>query len=383
MHFPDFEREEIESRQRRARELMAEEGLDALLLTTEKNYRYLSGHWTQFWVSNTRPMFMVFPLSGDPTLLVAGAELGVAKSTTWVEDVRTWVGWASEGVQALADILREKGLTGGRIGAELGKEQRLGMPHSNFIGLQKDLPGTQFVDAADLLWTMRARKSSAEIARHRKATEIADRAFQETFGGLKVGMTEADIYAGVGSRMVAYGADDVGYVPLTSGEGNYERVTGGPTQRAIRKGDLVWIDNCCPHRGYWADFCRFVAVGSATQVQKDYYKLIYDVLHKCIGAIRPGDPISNIMNTCNKEFAKHGEEQSRVGRMGHGVGLDLTEPPSLTIDAVGIMEPGMVFAVEPNILNEHGYFQLEEDVVITETGCEVLSNPAPPDLWIL
>jgi Xaa-Pro aminopeptidase len=382
MHFPDFERSEIESRQNRARLLMEKEKLDALLLTTEQNYRYLSGHRSLFWVSKTRPMFMVLPIDSDPVLLVAGAELGVARSTTWVDDLRTWTGWATEGVQALADVMREKRLDRGRIGAELGAEQRLGMPHLDFLLLRSSLH-SEFIDASQILWKLRAKKSPSEVARHRKAANLAARAFKETFTELKVGMTEEEIYAQVGARMMTYGADNVAYLPLNSGPGNHERTTGAPTERKIQQGDLIWIDNCCPYRGYWTDFCRLVALGRATQTQKDYYSLIYDVMHKCIAAVKSGDPVSKLMQTCNQEFAKKGEKQSRAGRMGHSMGLDLTELPSITLEDHTQMEPNMVLAIEPNILNEHGFFQLEENVLVMETGYEILTDPAPPEMWII
>ena len=379
MRFPDFPREEISARQNKARTLMDEKGFDALLLTTENNYRYLSGHWTQFWVSKTRPMFMLLPLKGDPALLVSGAELGVAKSTSWVEDIRPSSGFAKESMDLLIETLEEFGLTESTIGMELGVEQRLGLPYNDFLRLKKELPRIKVRDAADLLWTLRQVKSRAEIRWMKQAASNNDQAVEEVLGSVKAGMTEEELYRQLCLKMTEYG-NKPGYIPITSGGGNYDRVTGGPTDRTFKEGDLIWVDNCSTYKGYWVDYCRILAIGHATQEQKDMYKLVYDVMWKCIDAVKPGIPVSEIMRVCNQEFEKAGEEQSRVGRMGHSLGLDLTEPPSLTLGDHTLIEPGMVLAIEPNILKEYGYFQLEEDVVVTEAGCEVISHPAEETL---
>src|SRR5688572_24480780 len=132
MDLSDFNRVEFESRFERARAQMAAAGLDALLLTSESNYRYLTGHATQFWLSKSRPMLALLPRQADPVLFVTFNQRSQAERTSWIADIRTWAGFAHEGVELVRDALRD--LAGGQafvLGAELGEEQRLGLSYAD------------------------------------------------------------------------------------------------------------------------------------------------------------------------------------------------------------------------------------------------------------
>ena len=193
--FPEFEKTEFEHRWERARSLMRSAGLDALFVTSESNFRYLSGHVTPFWVSKSRPLFFILPREAPPVLLVTQNQVGVARATSWVEDVRSWEGFVKEGVDLLVSTLQELRLARGRIGAELGFEQRLGLPFQDFLALQRQVPDARFVDAADLFWQMRLIKSDAEIAYLRRSAQIASRAYRDVFESVRGGVTEQEVFA--------------------------------------------------------------------------------------------------------------------------------------------------------------------------------------------
>lgn len=383
MRFPEFDKAEFESRWQRARTLMAEARLEALFITSESNFRYLSGHVTPFWVSKTRPLFFLLPLRREPILLVTTNQVATAQATSWVEEVRYWEGFAAEGVDLVAQTIRDLGLASGRIGAELGSEQRLGLPYNEFVRLQSLLPQAAFVDAADLLWQLRQVKSPAEIVYLRQAALITSRAYEELFATVHEGMSEQEVFATFVSSTFRQGAERPGYVPLHSGDGNYGRHATYPTNRILRQGDLLWMDGGCVYHGYWSDCSRLVAIGQASEQQKDRYRKVRTIIHTCLHAVRPGIPLTELTRLARQEFEKAGLPFSSLSRIGHGLGLDITEPPSLNLTDPTIIQPGMVLTMEPTCATDFGFFQLEENFVVTPDGYTLLTEPAPEELPII
>jgi Xaa-Pro aminopeptidase len=380
---PEFSRAEYEERWRRARDLMRAQGLDALLVTSEANYRYLSGHHSGFWLSKARPMMMLLPREAEPVLLLTTNQVPLAELTSPVPAIRAWDGFMAEGIPVLVEALRDLGLLRGRIGAELGFKQRLGMPVSELDRLRQLVPAAVFVDAADVLWRLRRVKSPAEVARLREAARITGDAYQAMFDTVRPGTTEREAHRTFLVELFRGGAERPGYIPITSGAGNYHRRTGGPTDRALEPGDLLWLDGGCSYEGYWADFSRMVAVGRATAEQAATYRAIREITHECLGEVRPGAPLAAIARRAEAAFERHGFPWGATARIGHGIGLDLTEPPSVRGDVEDPLEPGMVLTIEPTVVPAHGIYQLEEIYVVTPTGTELLTRPSPPELRVV
>jgi Xaa-Pro dipeptidase len=383
LRFPEFDRAEFEQRWERARSLMAEVGLDALFIANEQNFRYLSGLVTHFWVSKSRPLFFILPTRRDPVLVVTPNQVSTAEATSWVQDVRSWEGFAAEGIDLVATTLRELGLAGGQIGAELGHEQRINLPFAEFVRLQGLLPEARFVDAADLLWKLRLTKSPAEIEYLRRSNEITSTAYSETFATLREGMTEREIYAAWVMSAFRQGAERPGYLPMTSGEGNYHRRAALPNDRALRRGDLFWMDGGCIYRGYWTDVARMAAIGSATDRQKQHYTIVRSAMHKAIQATRPGVTMAELVGVARKEMEDHDVKLTALSRIGHGIGLDITEPPSIVASDPTVVRPGMALTMEPTSMTEFGFFQLEENYVVTEDGPVILTESAPEELPVV
>jgi Xaa-Pro aminopeptidase len=381
--FAEFEAGEYEARWAAARAAMAEAGIDALFISSECNYRYLSGHVTPFWVSKSRPMFFLLPLSAAPILFVTNSQIPTVRATSPVADVRAWEGFVGPGIDLLEGALTELGLTAGRIGAELGEEQRLGLPYADFVDLQDRLPRSAFVDAAELLWGLRVVKSPAEIAYLRRSAEIASAAYRELFAAVRPGMSEHEVFAAFVASTIRQGAERPGYVPIHSGAGHYRRVSMGPTGRRLAPGDLLWLDGGCVYRGYWSDFARMVAIGRPTAAQQDRYRLVRSIMHECVAAIRPGATMPELTARARRAFAAAGLEFSSHSRIGHGLGLDITEPPSINASDETVVRPGMVLTMEPASATDDGFFQLEENLVVTEDGCEILTEPAPAELPVI
>lgn len=375
--YPDFPNSEFENRYERARELMDEHNLDGLLITEELNYIYFSGHRSeQNPIDKIRPYVYILPKVGEGVLITMPFEMEQVSETTWMEDVRpsSLLGHAD----LIASVLKEKGLAEARIGAELGREQFLGINVNEFVAVQHELPDAQFVDAAPLLLKLRAAKSPSEIEYLRKAAEIVAQAEADTFQAVRVGMTEIEIDRLVRLRIAELGGEDVTLSCVVTSVGS-QGPTLLPTPRKVQQGDLLGLDYGVKFRGYCSDIARTASVGKPSSEVASFYRWVMDVRHKSERFLRAGNTPNHVVTACREAIAERGLETMGVGRIGHGVGLATTEYPSLSLEEDVVFEPGMTFACNPNFVRPFGFVNAEDNWVITDGDPDLLSAPIAPD----
>lgn len=382
---PEFSEAEIHDRWARARALMDRVGLGALLVTGEFNYRYLTGHWSGRATFRARPMFLLLPRDGEPCLVITSVEVDQARTATWVADIRYIVeprgsnDYMGPAVDLLIRAVREQGLGRGRIGCELGIQQRIGMPVEEFRRLAAQLGEAAIVDASALLWELRAVKSAAEVEYLRRSALITSEAYRRCLGAVRPGMTERDLFRSLAVAMLEQGADSLGYIPVNADIRH--PVPAGATDRRIAAGAVVHVDAGCIVRGYWSDFSRALAVGEVPIAYRRGYTILRTVMHDCIGTLKPGIPLRSIPAYFKRALEKEGYWEPGIGRMGHGIGLEQPEPPSLDFANGEATTPGMVLCIEPRIVFGDGSrLVLEEEVLITEDGYVLLSEPCAPEL---
>jgi Xaa-Pro aminopeptidase len=373
---------------------MAKEGLDALFVTERWNRLYLSGFQTQLVeMSNyDTPFFVIMPIEGEPVMVGVDYTEDVLKRDSCIRDIRTYERWF--GIRDTVKVLHDMGLDRGKIGAEFGFGQRLGISHNDFERLEKGLPNAKFVDGTDVFWKLRVIKSEKEIEYIRKACEITSKAYEKFFQALKERTTEKEITMLMASCMRDAGANEWRIqpdyrMPIIYPGGTY---LSEPSDRALRKGDLLWMDNCVTYKSYRSDFSRMAVVGRPTERQKKAHELVRRLTKDCIDALyRVGTKASEIYNWIaeykktrwvEEGYREHVE--GHPGMQGHSLGLDVMEPPFLSPPYAGslsdaILEENMVVTCEPGTLTPFGYFALEEDILITKKGCEILTK-APPEL---
>ena len=375
---------DYETRLGKVRQRMAAKGMTGLFLTAGPNQTYLSG-LPYTWRSVTRPSVFVLSLHGDPILIVHKGILTETRAYSWVPEIRTYDKRSQAPIPEILQALHSLGLgEGGRIGAELAFELRLDIPFLDFIELQEQLPRVEFVDAGSVLFEARMRKSEAEITLHRTACQITGQAFERTFSQAKAGMTEEKLGIMLKVAMMELGGSQPS-VLITSGEGNYNLNSKGPSQRKIEKGDLVWVDAACHVGGYWSDFSRAGVVGGPSSEQQHAQRLIHEITMMGMRMVRPGVKVSEIAIAVNAELSRLDlpiidHVSGGASRVGHGVGLTQTELPHIAEYDDTILQPGMVIAIEPAVATSYGAFRVEENVVVTEDGHELLST-APWALW--
>ncbi|MCL5045544.1 MAG: Xaa-Pro peptidase family protein [Actinobacteria bacterium] len=381
-----FPEQEYRQRYDRMQDWMARKGIESALITGEQNYLYLSGHrhhtpWTTF----ARPFLLVIPRRGDPVVLTHIFLYDDCKATTWVEEVRPYTSLTETPVDAVKEALLDLGFQGGKIAAELGREQRLGMPVSDFEKLRHSLPGAEWVDVSEIMWKLRARKSAVEAECLRRACRATSDAYDLVFPKIRAGLTEGEIARMLRIAMLEAGAEEPGFVIMCSGRENYVRGSARPANRRIGavQGEMAWIDLSAQYGGYYSDFSRAGVVGGPTDEQKRLQQLVYEVTQAGVRLIEPGRPVAEIARTCLRELENRGYKPSfEAGRIGHGLGLNSTEPPHVAIYDPTILEPGMAITVEPGIVNEQGIFVVEENVLVIDSGHEVMSG-SRRELWTI
>jgi Xaa-Pro dipeptidase len=396
--FGEFPVEEYRRRYARAVRLMDEEGLDALLLTHELNVRYFTGYLTILWESRFRSLVALLPrdVEKGPTLILPGQETGNALGTSWVPD-RILYPDQEPVVPHLVQALRDKGLEGGRIGMELGFGTRLGMTQEDFSAFRSAVPSAEIIDAATIAQTVRMVKSPAEVERIRRACEISQAAIRAGFTALRPGMTEKELAAILGSTMYAEGAE-LGsrptFLTVDAYPGRRKMVNSIASDHRIAEGEMVMVDGGATHGGYATDFIRQACLGEPTPDQRRWFDVAVEANDAAIAAIRPGAAGADVYEAGLAVFEKHGLSRYNVlNIVGHGTGMEIHELPWLgergaVYSSETVLEPGMVFCVEPVIAGmdgpdwNAGIFIVEDKVLVTQTGHEVLTNSLSKDLWV-
>ena len=379
-----FSTPEFEERLIKAQDVMQQYKLDGLLLTTPQNIRYFTGYDSQFWESPTRPWFVVVPASGKPIGIVP--EIGESEfKKTWLEDIKTWPSPRpeDEGISILKSTIDDLKKTYGQIGAEFGKEMAIRMPVRDLFKL-KEIVKTNIVDGSDAIWEMRMIKTNAEVERIKHICSIASDAYYDLPSKLNIGDTEREAVNKLKIDIINRGADNVPFMPGISGKGGVSQIVCGPSDKVIENGDILFIDTGSTFDGYFCDFDRNFAFGSTTSEVEKVYEILWHATDAGINAAKPGASTFDIFNAMNKIISDGNTVGNNVGRLGHGLGLQLTEPPSHRPGDNTIIKENMVLTIEPGMEYANGKMIVhEENVIIRKDGAELITKRAPKEIPII
>ena len=380
-----FSQSEFEHRAQKAQRVMNEEKLDAILLTTEPNVRYFSGFLTQFWQSPTRPWFLIVPREGE--LIAVIPEIGRAgMESTWVNDIRTWGSPCPEddGITLLAQALSEVTVGFGRIGMTLGQESHLRMPANNFKQMTEKISPTEIVDVALHLHSLKKIKSEAEIQKIEHICQITSGAFENLPSQIRIGETQRQICLKLRQDILKRGGENSPYLIAGSGSGGYDNIIMGPTDSVLENGHVLIIDTGSTFDGYFCDFDRNFAFGNLPEEARRAYETVYRATDVGIETARPGKTTTDVWQAMWSVLEIRGALGNSVGRMGHGLGMELTEWPSVMPGDDTLLEPGMVLTIEPGMSFASGKEMVhEENILITEERARILTRRAPAEMPII
>lgn len=364
-----FTNAEFAARTKRAQALMAKHDIAALLLTTEPDVRYFTGFLTQFWLSPTRPWFVIVPASGKPIAVIPA--IGQAlMNTTWIDDIRTWASpdLTDDGITLLADTLSE--IAGqGRIAIPDGHETHMRMPYADITRLN-----TRHTLTSDMgiMRALRMVKSDAEIDKIRHACTIAGTAFNAVRSFAQIGMTQSQINRKFQSACLDAGADNVPYVAIGLGQCGYFDVISPAGDITAQTGDILMLDTGLMWDGYYCDFDRNFAFGPPDLRAISAHDRLIDAAATGVNAAVAGATAADLFHAMAKITGAG--KAMEAGRFGHGLGTQLTEWPSFIPTDHTELQVGMVLTLEPSIETIDGRILVhEENIVIRENGAEKLS----------
>lgn len=373
-----FKQAEYEARVARAQRLMKDSGLDALLLTTEPEVRYFTGYLTRFWESPSRPWFLIVPLSGKPVAVIPS--IGAAlMGKTWIDDIRTWSApdLKDDGVSllstALIDLVRE----GGTVGIPSGHETHLRMPLADFERVKASCAGLGFTSDNGITRRLRMIKSDAEIAKIQHACDVAGRAFARVPEIAGEGVPLDRVFRDFQRLCLEEGADWVPYLAGGAGPLGYDDVISPAAPTPLKNGDVLMLDTGLVVDGYFCDFDRNFSIGTPCQDVQDAYAVLMDAMVKGQEAAQVGNKASDVFHAMDL-IVTGGKGTGDAGRLGHGLGMQLTEWPSFIAEDDTLLEDGMVITLEPGVTLSNGSVLVHEDnFVIRKNGPVQLSVKAP------
>jgi Xaa-Pro aminopeptidase len=362
----------------RLEEALREHDLDAVVAYSKENIAYGLGYTIPSQALNNRDRQFALAVNRDgaAALLLTANEEEEARARGNIDDLRPYEELTDDPMEVLSGILRDLGVERQRIGIELDV-----IPVERFERLTQLLPEATFVAGRPAFQHARRIKTPREIEKLREAARIADVAQAEAHSEIRVGMTERDVYRLIVDRALRHGADDVLLVQVAAGERS-ALSNPSPTDRELRRGDVVKIDVFVSVGGYLSDTGRWIVVGEATARHREVWSRMRETMDRIHDAIGPGVEAGSVWAIFVEQFARY-DMKPAIQFLGHGLGLSLHEDPFVAANAAALLEPGMVLAVEPIFRDGEIGYHFEDDLLVTTDGVENLTGRLGRDILVV
>jgi len=402
--FPEIPHQEFQERRAKAKKFMAEAEMDAMLLLCIENIYYYTGFrktWPFHWLHAA-----VFPLDGDPALIVPQISHKIAEKTSYAKEVRPFGGdpavvrLPQDAVELVLDAMRDMGLSKKTIGLELnGPAMYTAIFPAQFDEIRSGLPKAKFVNCTDLIWKMRMVKTSWETEAVRKACEITMKGFKAGLETVREGVSELEVLKAIYAVFIAEGAVDTpleAMMCIRGGVKDYDMSTSRPVDRKLTRGRQLFFDGGACYKGYRIDVQREACIGKPSQLERKLVEWSMKGQEAGEKAFQPGIKVSEVHKATMSVLGRVPLDLRAMGVehavyhtfMGHGEGLAIHEPPWITGTEDTVLEPGMVLSLEAGALDipkhrELGFYP-EDLYLITKVGCENLTgNLLPRELWVV
>lgn len=342
--------------------------LEALALNPGPSLTYLTG--MSFHLME-RPVVALFTPHNPPILVLPELEAGktahlpfAAQIFPYGEDPAAWQAAFRQAAEAAE-------LQGRKVGVEPRRMRVLELRL-----LEGAAPQASFLSAEDILAALRMCKDAQELAAMRQAVDIAQRALLATLPHIRIGMSERELASELSLQLLRAGSDSgLPFTPIVAGGPNGANPHAVPTQRALQAGELLVIDWGAAYAGYVSDLTRTFAVGEVSADLQRMASVVQEANAAGRAAVRPGVPAGAVDRAAREVIEKAGLGEFFTHRTGHGLGMEEHEPPYIRAGNQQLLEVGMTFTIEPGVyLPERDGVRIEDDVVVSETGGESLSD---------
>ncbi|OAF08729.1 hypothetical protein AYJ54_13845 [Bradyrhizobium centrolobii] len=375
---------EIGERIERLRANMADARIDAMVLTSRQNFEYYSGFRTLFWTSDTRPLLAIArrDRAGIAIVINSSEERNAQAWPNRHVQPLYYHGYTDVAVSATGAFLSDLP-AGAAVGFDYGLDM-FGRGSIALIDYLRAAPHNfRLSDQADLIWRQRLIKSRHELDTKREVCRIATESFFAGLADLRIGMNEYEFGQLLKQRMIGLGADSVDWLPVRFDPAGKSYAQPNYDFR-LAHGNFIWVDMGARRADQISDLDRVAKVGKATPEQEDLYGFVRSVTLRLAEKIRPGMTGEKVYHLFEELWSERNLSRlTAAGRVGHGSGIALTEPPSLMAGSSEIILEDMVLHLEPKLEMAGGVYQTEEVFRVTTTGPEFLSDIAPERLPIV
>jgi Xaa-Pro dipeptidase len=361
---------EIIARQHKA---MAQNGLDALIAISPENVAYTSG-----LVVSSQPLMRwrhaICVVTGDgrTAMIVVDMEETTVRGAGVTDDLRVYREFIDDPMERLCGLLSDLKLERAKIGIEMEY-----LPAKDYETLRRRLPGVGLVAADGIFNDLRMIKTREEVELLRRLSRITDQAIGDALRGARPGVTEMGLAGLLLKGIFAGGAESFKLMIIATGErSQYPNV--GPTERALKKGDIIRMEIFGVERGYHAGVCRTAVVGEPTAEQARIWANLVECKYLVMDLIKPGAGAREVYRRFLDKFSELGFEP--ISFVGHGIGLFLHEEPYLGRYGEKTLAEGMVLGIEPLVYIPGRFGMQNKDMIaVTGSGCELLSDRTPTD----
>jgi len=330
--------------------------LDAILVTDETNVAYLSGfkgHDSMALITLDKNYFIT------DSRYIEEAEGALDNFCVRLVDRSTY-----DTFSEIIEILRLK-----RIGFEATN-----LPYGVAARLYELIKNAKLIPCRDMVEEIRAVKDPGEITLIRRSARLNKKVFNSALRRLKPGVSERSLADEIETIFIREGARSAFELIVASGE-NASKPHALPTSAKIRENSFVMIDIGAKLDGYCSDLTRMVTLGRVKDKFKKIYNTVRIAQEKAIEMIRPGVMVRDV-DAAGRDHIKGAGFGKYFGHsLGHGIGMNVHEKPTISSLSEGSLRPGMVFTVEPAIyIPKFGGARIEDMVLVTDKGCEVLTR---------
>lgn len=357
------------------RQVAATAGVDAVVLTPGATMTWLLGHRFD---GHERLFLLIVPAADAPVAIVpALEEANFRGAAPAVESVHLWDD--ADGPEGAAAAAFEGLGKASRIAVE-----PLGLRYMEVRHLSRELPKAKLESAEAIVSELRLKKSDDEAAAMRQASKIAEAALEFTLRDVKPGRTERELAAKLSSELLRRGGGGISFGPIVLSGPKSALPHGVPGDREMQEGEFLLVDFGTSSGGYHCDITRtFVVSGSPTDRMREVYEAVLQANIRGVAASRPGVTYDYVHKNCQANLHAPRYKEFMTHRTGHGLGLEIHEPPSVMAGNDDVVEVGAVFTIEPGLyLEGWGGVRIEDNVRVTEEGCELLTS-SPRELRIL
>jgi Xaa-Pro aminopeptidase len=337
----------------------------ALLVTNLTNVRYLTGF------SGSNGQVLVTP--DGARFMTDGRYRARARDLVKAADVSVYTNRMTD---VLKPLVEDSGIK--RLAVE-GKTMTL----ADRDDLERRLDGVDLVTTKEAVEELRRTKEPAEIEALRAAIALGDATYEHILDRIHPGVSERDIGLELEVYMRTNGADAISFEPIVGSGHLSAHIHHTPSERRFEIGDFVLLDFGARVDDYCGDLTRTVVLGPPSKDQQRQYDAVLKTNSNALGAMKPGAKCRAVDELARRTVAEAGFDDFGHG-LGHGVGLEIHESPRLNRISDDILEPGMVVTNEPGLyLEETGGVRIEDCVLITEAGAEVLTQAPKESLTVV